>query len=143
MCHFVCYAGHARQKRVASRSAGELGIAQRHWRCILGYVMKFGLLGPVVVRCGETVLPVPRGKQRALLAVLLLNPNRVVPVDEIADTFWGAGPPPSASVTIRNYVKRLRQALGEEGQERISFRKYGYLIRVGEDELDVAQFGNL
>jgi DNA-binding SARP family transcriptional activator len=105
--------------------------------------MKFGLLGPVVVRCGETVLPVPRGKQRALLAVLLLNPNRVVPVDEIADTFWGAGPPPSASVTIRNYVKRLRQALGEEGQERISFRKYGYLIRVGEDELDVAQFGNL
>jgi hypothetical protein len=93
--------------------------------------MEFGLLGPLVVRCGETVLPVPRGKQRALLAVLLLNRNRVVPVDEVAEIFWGAGPPPSAPVTIRNYVSRLRQALGEAGRERISFRVHGYLISVG------------
>jgi DNA-binding SARP family transcriptional activator len=105
--------------------------------------MEFGLLGPLVVRCGETVLPVPGGKQRALLAVLLLNANRVVAVDEVADVLWGAGPPPSAAVTIRNYVSRLRQALGEGGRERISFRQGGYVISLGEGELDVSRFENL
>jgi DNA-binding SARP family transcriptional activator len=105
--------------------------------------LEFGLLGPLVVRCGETVLPVPKGNQRTLLAVLLLAAGRVVSSDDIAATLWGPAPPPSAAVTIRNYVKRLRQALGEAGHERISFRRDGYLITVGEDELDVSVFGNL
>jgi DNA-binding SARP family transcriptional activator/Tfp pilus assembly protein PilF len=105
--------------------------------------MEFGLLGPLVVRSGETVMPVPSGKQRALLALLLLSAGRVVPVDDIAEALWGAAPPPSAPVTVRNYVRRLRQALGAEGRERIIFRQGGYLISVGADELDVTRFGNL
>jgi DNA-binding SARP family transcriptional activator len=105
--------------------------------------MEFGLLGPLTVRHGATVVPVPPGNQRALLAALLLQAGRVVPVDDIAETLWGAGPPPSAAVTVRNYVKRLRQALGEGGRDRISFRQHGYLISVGEDELDVSRFENL
>ncbi len=99
--------------------------------------MEFGLLGPLVVRCGETVLRVPQGNQRALLAVLLVDANRVVTVDDIAETLWETGPPPSAAATIRNYVKRLRQALGEAGRDRISFRQGGYVISVADDELDV------
>jgi DNA-binding SARP family transcriptional activator len=55
----------------------------------------------------------------------------------------GAAPPRSAAVTIRNYVRRLRQALGEAGRDRISFRQNGYLISVAEDELDVSRFENL
>jgi Transcriptional regulatory protein, C terminal len=98
--------------------------------------MEFGLLGPLVVRCGKTALPVPHGHQRTLLAVLLLNAGRVVPLDDIAEALRGpAPPPPSAPVTIRNYVRRLRQALGEAGRDRLSFRQHGYLISVGEDEL--------
>jgi len=108
-----------------------------------GGVMEFGLLGPLRVRCGETVLPVPQGNQRALLAMLLLDAGRVVSLDDIAETLWGAAPPPSATATIRNYVRRLRQALGEAGQQRIGFRRGGYLISVAEDELDVSQFGSL
>lgn len=45
--------------------------------------MEFGLLGPLVVRNGEMDVPVPRGHQRALLAILLLNANRLVPVEAI------------------------------------------------------------
>jgi DNA-binding SARP family transcriptional activator/tetratricopeptide (TPR) repeat protein len=102
--------------------------------------LEFGLLGPVMVRCGGVALPVPRGKQRAVLAVLLLNAGRVVSVGDIAEALWGAGPPPSESVTVRNYVKRLRRVLEDAGQTRIVTGSAGYAIRVDPGELDVARF---
>jgi DNA-binding SARP family transcriptional activator/Flp pilus assembly protein TadD len=105
--------------------------------------LEFCLLGPVVVRCGGVALPVPMGKQRAVLAVLLLNAGRVVSVGEIAETLWGPLPLPSASATVRNYVKRLRRVLRTADQDRIVTRSPGYVIRVDPGELDVARFENL
>jgi len=102
--------------------------------------LEFCLLGPVVVRCGGVALPVSRGRQRAVLAVLLLNAGRVVSVGEIAETLWGPAPLPSASATVRNYVKRLRRVLGDADQARIVTRSPGYVIRVDPGELDVARF---
>jgi DNA-binding SARP family transcriptional activator len=102
--------------------------------------LEFCLLGPVVVRRDEVDLPVPRGRQRALLAALLLNAGRVVSVDELAEALWGPAAPPSAVATIRNYVKRLRRVLGDAGQSRIVTRAPGYLIRIDPAELDVARF---
>jgi len=102
--------------------------------------LEFCLLGPVVVRRGGVALPVPRGRQRAVLAVLLLNAGRAVSVGEIAETLWGAAPLPSASATVRNYVKRLRRVLGDADQARIVTRSPGYVIRVDPGELDVARF---
>ena len=102
--------------------------------------LEFCLLGPLVVRCGGVALPVPRGRQRAVLAVLLLNAGRVVSVGEMAETLWGPSPLPSAPVTVRNYVKRLRRVLGDADQARILTRSPGYVIRVDPGELDVARF---
>jgi DNA-binding SARP family transcriptional activator/Tfp pilus assembly protein PilF len=102
--------------------------------------LEFCLLGPLVVRRGGVALPVPRGRQRALLAVLLLNADRVVSVGEMAETLWGPSPSPSASVTVRNYVKRLRRVLVDADQARILTRSPGYVIRVDPGELDVARF---
>jgi DNA-binding SARP family transcriptional activator len=102
--------------------------------------LEFCLLGPLVVRSGGAALPVPRGRQRALLAVLLLNAGRVVSVGEIADTLWGPAPLPSAPATVRNYVKRLRRVLGDADQARIVTRFPGYVIRVDPGELDAARF---
>jgi DNA-binding SARP family transcriptional activator len=101
---------------------------------------EFGLLGPLMVRRGGVAVPVPRGKQRAVLAVLLLNAGQAVPVHELAETLWGSVPPPSAPVSVRNYVKRLRHALGEAGRARISTQPPGYLISADPGELDVSQF---
>jgi DNA-binding SARP family transcriptional activator len=53
--------------------------------------MEFCLLGPLVVRCGGTVLPVRRGHQRALLATLLLDANRVVSMDTITGMLPAGG----------------------------------------------------
>ncbi len=105
--------------------------------------LEFCLLGPVVVRRDGVALPVPRGRQRAVLAVLLLNAGRVVSVGEIAETLWGSAPLPSAAVTIRNYVKRLRRVLGSADQPRIATRSPGYVIRVDYGELDLARFEGL
>jgi DNA-binding SARP family transcriptional activator len=81
----------------------------------MAVAMEFGLLGPLVVRCDGAVIGVSRGKERALLAALLLHANQVVLIGDIAEALWGASSPPSAEMTIRNYVKRLRRVLGETG----------------------------
>jgi DNA-binding SARP family transcriptional activator/tetratricopeptide (TPR) repeat protein len=106
-------------------------------------VMEFCLLGPLVVRCDGRELPVRRGHQRALLATLLLDANRVVSMDTIAEMLWDDGPPPSAEVTVRNYVSRLRRALEEAGRARIMAQASGYLISVNAGELDVSRFEDL
>ena len=58
-------------------------------------------------------------------------------VDELSEAAVGPGsPPPSAPVTLQNYVRRLRQALGA-GRDRIETQPGGYLIRVTAGELDM------
>ena len=99
--------------------------------------VEFCLLGPLTVRADGIVMPVPRGKQRLLLALLLLSAGRTVGTDQLAELLWDPAPePPSATITVQNYVKRLRQALGTAGRERISTQPGGYRIRVEPGELD-------
>ena len=102
--------------------------------------LKFGLLGPLLVCRGETVLAVPAGKQRALLAALLLNVGRVVSADELIDVLWDTSPPVSARASLHNYVKRLRKALGDAGHRRISTHPHGYMISVEAGGLDAYRF---
>ncbi|HEX5406485.1 MAG TPA: tetratricopeptide repeat protein [Pseudonocardiaceae bacterium] len=75
-----------------------------------------------------------------MLALLLLNAGRVVSMDELAETLWGAGPPPSASVTLQNYVKRLRHTLGAAGRDLILTEPPGYTVTIDTDEFDVSRF---
>jgi DNA-binding SARP family transcriptional activator len=102
--------------------------------------MEFCLLGPLIVRSGPAVLPVPRGKQRAVLAALLLSAGQVVSLDELAVAVWGTQPPPTARVAVQNHVMRLRRSLADAGS-RIHTHPPGYLLRVEADEVDVARFG--
>ncbi len=102
--------------------------------------LEFCLLGPLTVRRDGVAVPVPPGKQRALLAVLLLRAGQPVTAGQLAELLWApAPPPPSSTATVRNYVKRLRQALGAAGQDRIVTRPGGYLILVADGELDIAR----
>ena len=102
--------------------------------------VEFCLLGPLIVRSGDGVLPIPHGKQRILLAVLLAHAGEVIPVDELAELLWEGRPPLSARVTLQNYVKRLRQALGPAGQARLRTHRPGYLMEAGADEVDLLRF---
>ncbi len=101
--------------------------------------LEFLLLGPLVVRSDSTALA-PSGKQRTVLAALLLNADRVVSVDELIEILWGDSPPPSARVTVQNHVMRLRKTLGRVAGSRLSTQPPGYRIRVNAGELDVSRF---
>jgi len=104
---------------------------------------EFGVLGPLVVRSGQSELALPRGRVRALLAALLLEAGRVMSVEALTEVLWSAEPPPSAPVLIRHYIWQLRLALGAAGAQRIVTDARGYLIKTGEGELDLARFERL
>lgn len=51
--------------------------------------MEFRVLGPLQVSCDGAEITVPAGKQRALLAALLLRASRVVSTMELVRWIWG------------------------------------------------------
>ncbi|KJY30195.1 AfsR family transcriptional regulator [Streptomyces sp. NRRL S-495] len=102
--------------------------------------MNFLLLGPLSVRLNAREVHVSAPRQRVVMASLLLNANRVISVDRIAEYVWDNAPPPSAAATVRTYVMRLRQSLGEHASARILTRAPGYLLELGEHESDLGQF---
>ena len=102
--------------------------------------MEFRLLGPLEVIDGTAPLPLASGKQRALLAVLLLSANRTVARDRIVDDLWGDDVPESAPKMVQIHVSQLRKALPEP---RLHTRAPGYLLEVDQDELDLARFESL
>ena len=105
----------------------------------------FGILGPLeVLRSGRAV-PLAGPRQRAVLAVLLLQANRVVSVDRLVEDVW-EGHAPEASVTsLQTYVFHLRRVL-EPGRARgsaaevLATRDRGYLLQVSRERLDAAVF---
>ena len=102
--------------------------------------MEFRILGPLEVHDGEGEVSLAGPKPRALLAVLLLHANEVVPTDRLIDELWGEDSPESADAALRVNVSRLRKALP---QDVLTTRSPGYLVRVEPDQLDLHRFERL
>ena len=95
--------------------------------------MEFRILGPLEVQRDGRPLALGGGKQRTLLAALLLEANRVVSSDRLIDLLW-AEPPETARKTLQVHVLQLRRLFGAE---RIVTDGRGYRIRVEPEELDL------
>ncbi|MBD0688810.1 AfsR/SARP family transcriptional regulator [Streptomyces sp. CBMA123] len=105
--------------------------------------MYFGLLGPLVVRPGNTdrdQRAVGGPKVRTLLATLLLEANRPVPPDRLKAALWGDRPPASANASLHNMLARLRTQLDDAPGDRLRSTPLGYLLRVADGELDAQLF---
>jgi DNA-binding SARP family transcriptional activator len=102
--------------------------------------MQFGVLGPVEVRDGDSSVPIGGGKERALLACLLLNAGEAVSSDRLIDELWGERAPPTAPKALQVYVSKLRKALGPD---RIVTSPAGYRLDVEPGELDLDRFERL
>ena len=109
--------------------------------------MDFRILGPLEVADEGHELALTGGKQSALLAILLLHPNEVVPSDRLIEELWGERAPPTAAKSLQVHVSRLRAALEDSGADGadgvVLTRGGGYLIRVAPGELDRDRFERL
>lgn len=99
------------------------------------------MLGPVeVLADGERVALGPR-QQRLILAVLALEPGRVVSIDRLVDLLWPENPPPSAREAIPVRIRGLRKALGDVAT--IETRESGYVLEVVPEVVDAHRFRSL
>jgi DNA-binding SARP family transcriptional activator len=101
--------------------------------------VEFRVLGRIEVRSHGRSVVLGSLKQRLLLATLLLNPGRTVPIRRLVRALWADEPPMSAVANLRTYANRLRQVL-PDGVQRIAGRQAGYELTLRPGELDLHLF---
>ena len=99
--------------------------------------IEFRILGSLEAVADGRPVALGGSKQRALLALLLLQANRVVSRDRLIDELWDGSPPETASTALQVHVSQLRKALGHEA---IVTQAPGYMVRAEPGGLDLEQF---
>nr|WP_246361153.1 BTAD domain-containing putative transcriptional regulator [Haloechinothrix aidingensis] len=103
--------------------------------------MRLRVLGSLEADREGTAVALGSSRQRALLAALLVDAGRVVPVETLAAALWGDHQPADPRNAIQTYVARLREALGSE--VRLVTRSPGYALHVEPDQVDALRFERL
>ena len=107
--------------------------------------MEFRTLGPIELWSAGQRQDLGRARARSILAMLLLTPRTLVPVETLIDRLWDTQPPPKARDSLSVYVARLRaslrQAVGDDA--RLVGRAQGYVLDVDPETVDVHQFRRL
>ena len=124
-----------------------LGQAFRAAGTLLAFIMgavgsstEFRILGPFEVVEQGHALALGGPRQRAVLAMLLLQRGQVVPTDRLIDQLWDERPPHSPEKTIQVYVSRLRKILGDGMLETAG---PGYRLAINADQVDAERFDHL
>ncbi|MEV4002392.1 BTAD domain-containing putative transcriptional regulator [Actinomadura sp. NPDC049753] len=97
-------------------------------------------MGPLEVARDGVRVPIGAGRQRSILAALLIDAGRIVSVDALARRLWGEDPPRGARNAVQNYVLRLRRTLGPDV---VVTDRRGYMIKVPPDAVDARRFDAL
>jgi DNA-binding SARP family transcriptional activator len=106
--------------------------------------VEFRTLGPVELLVAGDRLDLGPARQRAVLAVLLVDAGRVVPIETLVDRVWGERPPQQVRNVVYTYVTRLRrileQAVTRGGQAALLHGPGGYLLEVDPRLIDLHRF---
>lgn len=114
--------------------------------------VEFRLLGPVEIHTTTgQVIRLRRRQERLALAVLLLEPGRVVTVERFVDLLWEQAPPPGTRTTVQVLMSRIRAAIASAGDSagddaepaRLVARGGGYLLYAEPELVDLHRFGKL
>ena len=105
----------------------------------------FRVLGPLEVWFDGASVKIGGARQRALLAMFLLNANRVVSREQLIDELLDDARPETADHTLRVQVSRLRSVVDRPGavEPRLVRQAPGYRLRVDPGELDLDVFEEL
>lgn len=103
--------------------------------------MEFRILGPLEVLCDSRVINLRGAREQTILAMLLLDVDRVVPVDRLIDAIWDDTPPQTARTQVYICVSALRRRFASVGwPDVIDSQAPGYVIRRGGWRLDLDTF---
>jgi DNA-binding SARP family transcriptional activator len=103
----------------------------------------FGLLGEVEARIDDRFFDVGPARQRCVLAALLVDANRSVPVEQLIDRVWADRPPQRAREVLYSYLSRLRHALAAANDVHIGRQSAGYILTVDPMAVDLHRFHRL
>jgi len=101
--------------------------------------MEYRILGPLEARHEGGALELRGIRQQTVLALLLLEANRVVPADRLVDGVWDEEPPVTCRSQIHICISSLRRQL-PGGAQSVDTRAPGYRLRVADGELDLHRF---
>jgi hypothetical protein len=105
--------------------------------------VEFGVLGPLQICVDGAPVPLGTPKQRAVLAMLLINRNRPVATDALIYAAWEQFPPPDPRASLHSYVSNLRKLLGSVGLDSrtaLVSAPPGYRLNVPENNCDIGRF---
>jgi DNA-binding SARP family transcriptional activator len=105
---------------------------------------RISILGPCELVGPRGVVRFTARRQQIVLATLVWNANRVVPIESLIDAMWGSCPPGTARSQVHISVSHIRQRLARHDLHHIvETAPPGYVARVGHDELDLNIFDEL
>ena len=105
--------------------------------------LRFGLLGPLSMTVAGVPVALGTPKQRAVLAVLLINRNRAVGTDSLVNAAWDQSPAPLARASIHSYVSNLRRIIGSaevDPHTVLASAPPGYRLTVADGDCDLDRF---
>ncbi|MCE7001546.1 tetratricopeptide repeat protein [Kibdelosporangium philippinense] len=103
--------------------------------------MEFRLFGEVQLRAGDWLADVGTPRQQAVLAALLVDVGKPVPIETLIDRVWDADPPVEARNVLYSHLSRIRRLL--KGTATLERRPAGYVLDVPPDAVDMHRFWQL
>jgi YVTN family beta-propeller protein len=101
--------------------------------------MEFCVLGPLEAIEDGCSAAVGGGRQRALLALLLVHAGEIVSRDRLIEELWHGAPPSSGPQSLEVYISRLRKAFRDVGADDVLItRAPGYVLDAAE--VDATRF---
>jgi DNA-binding SARP family transcriptional activator len=103
-------------------------------------MLDFRILGPLEVVDETGPLLLGGLKQRAVLALLLLEAPKAVSTDRLIDALWAEQPPRTAATSLQNFISQLRKTVGADV---LVTKPPGYALAIRPEQVDLTRFRHL
>ena len=101
--------------------------------------MEFRILGPFELIADERALSIGGGRQRALLALLVLHANEIVSSERLIEEIWWGSSLAGGRNILHATASRVRKTLGPHARRLVTYPS-GYGLHVQPGELDADTF---